>query len=69
MRTPEPRSPKCLGGNLGDFGEFCKGLKTRSPYSLSVLPFQPPKPIFSRWALTLLCHFSTSRASSAIGLR
>lgn len=30
---------------------------------------QPPKPIFSRWALTLLCHFSTSRASSAIGLR
>ena len=21
------KSPKCLGGNLGDFGEFCKGLK------------------------------------------
>ncbi|MBG8681945.1 ATP-binding protein, partial [Neisseria meningitidis] len=21
-----PKSPKCLGGNLGDFGEFCKGL-------------------------------------------
>ncbi|WP_324186138.1 pilin, partial [Neisseria meningitidis] len=20
------KSPKCLGGNLGDFGEFCKGL-------------------------------------------
>ncbi|RQL30003.1 hemagglutinin, partial [Neisseria meningitidis] len=19
-------SPKCLGGNLGNFGEFCKGL-------------------------------------------
>ncbi|KZC85432.1 hypothetical protein TW90_1869 [Neisseria flavescens] len=19
------KSPKCLGGNLGDFGEFCKG--------------------------------------------
>ena len=19
--------PKCLGGNLGDFGEFCKGLQ------------------------------------------
>ena len=22
------KSPKCLGGNLGDFGEFCKGLKS-----------------------------------------
>ena len=22
-----PKSPECLGGNLGDFGEFCKGLK------------------------------------------
>ena len=22
------KSPKCLGGNLGDFGEFCKGLNT-----------------------------------------
>ncbi|MBJ7800609.1 hypothetical protein E0W36_11810 [Neisseria meningitidis] len=21
------KSPKCLGGNLGDFGEFCKGLR------------------------------------------
>jgi len=20
------KSPKCLGGNLGDFGGFCKGL-------------------------------------------
>ena len=20
------KSPKCLGGNLGDWGEFCKGL-------------------------------------------
>ena len=20
------KSPKCLSGNLGDFGEFCKGL-------------------------------------------
>ncbi|HGG9454042.1 TPA: hypothetical protein ACJJ6M_002059, partial [Neisseria meningitidis] len=27
-------SPKCLGGNLGDFGEFCKGFDleiTRNP--------------------------------------
>jgi len=23
------KSPKCLGGNLGDFGEFCKGLNTQ----------------------------------------
>ena len=22
------KSPKCLDGNLGDFGEFCKGLKS-----------------------------------------
>ena len=22
------KSPKCLGGNLGDFGEFCKGLRS-----------------------------------------
>ena len=21
------KSPKCLDGNLGDFGEFCKGLE------------------------------------------
>ncbi|AVR79814.1 NAD(P)H-flavin oxidoreductase [Neisseria mucosa] len=21
------KSPKCLDGNLGDFGEFCKGLR------------------------------------------
>ncbi|WP_304685364.1 hypothetical protein, partial [Neisseria viridiae] len=28
------KSPKCLGGNLGDFGGFCKGLDlgiTRNP--------------------------------------
>ena len=24
------KSPKCLGRNLGDFGEFCKGLNTIS---------------------------------------
>ena len=24
-KSPQ-KSPKCLGGNLGDFGEFCKGL-------------------------------------------
>ena len=37
------KSPKCLGGNLGDFGEFCKGLlipttrpKTNRPLYLAV---------------------------------
>ena len=25
------KSPKCLGGNLGDFGEFCKGLDRAFP--------------------------------------
>ena len=28
------KSPKCLGGNLGDFGEFCKGLKMSTIYPL-----------------------------------
>ena len=23
------KSPKCLDGNLGDFGEFCKGLRLK----------------------------------------
>ena len=26
------KSPKCLGGNLGDFGEFCKGLRPSERY-------------------------------------
>ena len=25
------KSPKCLDGNLGDFGEFCKGLLPSFP--------------------------------------
>ena len=25
------KSPKCLDGNLGDFEEFCKGLKPLNP--------------------------------------
>ncbi|MBG8681344.1 hypothetical protein E4O59_01530 [Neisseria meningitidis] len=25
-------SPKCLGGNLGDFGEFCKGLSLHTQF-------------------------------------
>ena len=27
------KSPKCLGGNLGDFGEFCKGLDGSATHS------------------------------------
>ncbi|MBG8606009.1 hypothetical protein ELQ30_12010 [Neisseria meningitidis] len=23
------KSPKCLGGNLGDFGDFCKGFRLK----------------------------------------
>ena len=30
------KSSKCLGGNLGDFGEFCKGLK--KPIHAELLP-------------------------------
>ena len=42
------KSPKCLGGNLGDFGEFCKGLrlsenpthsKTNRPFRQFVFSF------------------------------
>ena len=29
------KSPKCLGGNLGDFGEFCKGLLLRLLHNLN----------------------------------
>ena len=29
------KSPKCLGGNLGDFGEFCKGLDLLIPFGFS----------------------------------
>ena len=30
------KSPKCLSGNLGDFGEFCKGLLENFAKLLSV---------------------------------
>ena len=48
------KSPKCLGGNLGDFGEFCKGLKwfhnddsARQQYTfLRTLPKLPEKLIW-----------------------
>ena len=35
------KSPKCLGGNLGDFGEFCKGL--RLPFLCSNNVFRQPE--------------------------
>ena len=28
------KSPKCLGGNLGDFGEFCKGLSLMKEWDI-----------------------------------
>ena len=31
------KSPKCLGGNLGDFGEFCKGLKQYAMHTAFLL--------------------------------
>jgi len=34
------KSPKCLGGNLGDFGEFCKGLKQQKTAHPSVVGFK-----------------------------
>ncbi|EIG29945.1 hypothetical protein HMPREF1051_0323 [Neisseria sicca VK64] len=37
------KSPKCLGGNLGDFGEFCKGLGPFTTYR---------QPIWRNWLFT-----------------
>ena len=31
------KSPKCLGGNLGDFGEFCKGLRLKDSDGLFLI--------------------------------
>ncbi|RQJ93165.1 hypothetical protein COI02_09355 [Neisseria meningitidis] len=47
----EEGAPKCLGGNLGDFGEFCKGLRRQ----IAALPFKPsayPKQQTGEKALT-----------------
>ena len=30
------KSPKCLGGNLGDLGEFCKGLMPSETQKIGV---------------------------------
>ncbi|WP_204780056.1 hypothetical protein, partial [Neisseria meningitidis] len=37
------KSPKCLGGNLGDFGGFCKGL--RPFFSISFRADRPGFPL------------------------
>ena len=34
------KSPKCLGGNLGDFGEFCKGLRQQKTAHQSAVGFK-----------------------------
>ena len=48
------KSPKCLGGNLGDFGEFCKGLcfldaegsdQYNGAYPPTAPPITPPQMI------------------------
>ncbi|OWP23823.1 hypothetical protein CA838_10830 [Eikenella corrodens] len=36
------KPPKCLGGNLGDFGEFCKGL---SLTVLRIMTGSSPEPL------------------------
>ena len=35
------KSPKCLGGNLGDFGEFCKGLRPSEKFQMAFLYLNP----------------------------
>ncbi|CWT47023.1 hypothetical protein CIJ84_12310 [Neisseria meningitidis] len=37
------KSPKCLGGNLGDFGEFCKGLGLYACRYFSKLRHKKPR--------------------------
>ena len=42
------KSPKCLDGNLGDFGEFCKGLK---------ICVKKEKPCYIRFLWVLMIYF------------
>ena len=37
------KSPKCLGGNLGDFGEFCKGLRLTVRHTSQAINFLSAK--------------------------
>ncbi|PLA39287.1 NAD(P)H-flavin oxidoreductase [Neisseria sicca] len=36
------KSPKCLGRNLGDFGEFCKGLRQSLSKSCAICAQRSP---------------------------
>ena len=38
------KSPKCLGGNLGDFGEFCKGLRSSENFQTTSAHHKHQKP-------------------------
>ena len=48
------KSPKCLDGNLGDFGEFCKGLN-------------PPKTIVDAF-IVAVCRFDQGAAVEGAGV-
>ncbi|EFH22570.1 hypothetical protein NEIPOLOT_01624 [Neisseria polysaccharea ATCC 43768] len=54
------KSPKCLGGNLGDFGEFCKGLFLCEPYLKSgQLVRLFPEVEIQKWQLFLYRSYET----------
>ncbi len=42
------KSPKCLGGNLGDFGEFCKGLQLNVQKSTRFIGIKVGKSNYSK---------------------
>ena len=42
------KSPKCLGENLGDFGEFCKGLDLCT-LRVSTIKARPNFKAFCKW--------------------
>ena len=57
------KSPKCLGGNLGDFGKFCKGLGLfevkimRQNKSFGCLQFvEIPTMLFCCFLFVLILH-------------
>ena len=43
------KSPKCLGGNLGDFGEFCKGLEQCKNISQTAATFNLSRNTLYLW--------------------
>ncbi|MBG8656910.1 hypothetical protein EWP70_13060, partial [Neisseria meningitidis] len=48
------KSPKCHGGNLGDFGEFCKGLGLL----FATLKGKTMKKMFVLFCMLFSCAFS-----------